>query len=131
MMLQVIWCCRMNQCGLIASAVLALIAGCCAVVAGILVLSYGAVAICDEAQSNNPDINDDDCRVGVTGYAIVAFIGGTLWLVASLLVFVFTCGDRYKNLESAGQAANKSNDAVVVDEGPEQAAIPNEVEEKA
>ncbi|KAL3920898.1 MAG: hypothetical protein SGILL_003031 [Bacillariaceae sp.] len=122
----------MNQCGLTASAVLALIAGCCAIVAGILVLTYGAVAICDEAQTNNPDmdIDDEDCRVGVNGYAAVAFIGGTVWLVASALVFVFACGDRYKNMENAGQAASKSNDAEIVNEEPGHSAT-HEAEEKA
>ena len=133
-MLQVIWCCRMNQCGLITAGVLALIAGVVAYIAGILVLSYGAVAICDEAQTNNPDvvIDDDQCRVGVNGYAAIAFIGGTLWLAASVLVFVFSCGDRYKNLANASQAGAKSNEAMVVNEveaEPEQAATP--ADEKA
>jgi hypothetical protein len=134
--LQVIWCCRMNLCGLVSAGILAAIAGIAAIVAGIVVLSYGAVAICDEAAVNNPetDYTEEQCRVGVNGYAGVAFVGGALWIAASILVFMFSCTDRYKNAELTNQASGKSNEAVVVDtkaEEPEQNPTPEEAEDKA
>jgi hypothetical protein len=106
----------MNMCGLIATGLLATIAGICAIIAGIAVLVYGALAICNEAAVNNPDadVTLDECKIGVNGYAGIAFVGGAMWLVVALLVFVFSCGDRYKNLENSDQAAVKTNEAQVV-----------------
>jgi uncharacterized membrane protein len=126
----------MNLCGLVTSGVLAAIAGICALIAGIVVLSYGTVAICNEAAENNPDTDYtiDECRVGVKGYAGVAFVGGILWIAASILVFMFSCSDRYKNSERTHQASGKSNEAVVVNtkaEEPEQSPTPEEAEDKA
>jgi hypothetical protein len=114
--LQVIWCCRMNLCGLVTTGILAAISGICAIIAGVVVLSYGTVSICNEAAVNNPDTDFtfDQCRVGVKAYAGVAFVGGVLWIAASVLVFMFSCGDRYKNSELTHQASAKANEAVVV-----------------
>jgi hypothetical protein len=126
----------MNLCGLVTTGVLAGIAGICAIVAGIVVLSYGTVTICNEAAENNPDtdVTIDQCRVGVKGYAAVAFVGGILWIAASVLVFMFSCSDRYKNCERTHQASGKSTEAVVVNtkaDEREQNPTPDEAEDKA
>ncbi|KAL3905722.1 MAG: hypothetical protein SGARI_004323 [Bacillariaceae sp.] len=120
LLLQIVWCCRMNACGLAVAGTMALIAGCCDVVAGILVLTYGADPICDQIQANNPSeyVDDDQCKVGVNGYAAIAFIGGAIWIAVSILVFMFSCGGRYHQAteNAANIPALKSNAAVVVAE---------------
>jgi hypothetical protein len=110
--LQIVWCCRMGKCGLITTGVLSMIAGVCSVVVGILILAVpGSTSTLCATIESNPDqydntFNDDHfnpnnpdfqshCTVGLNVFIAVAFVGGALWLIISLLLFTFACGSRY------------------------------------
>jgi hypothetical protein len=93
----------MRRCGLITTGIFSLISGVCSVVVGILVLVSGADTLCEDAYNDgtqngyhfNMNSFKNDCNVGVNTFASVAIVGGALWLVISVLIFVFSCGSRY------------------------------------
>jgi hypothetical protein len=119
--LQVVWCCRMGQCGLITIATLSVLAGICSIIAAILILVAGTEPLCEE------NITDDEftvsqCTVGLNTYVGIAFVSGILWIAISGLVFAFGCGDEFKNMPNREMAAAKEADAVEVVEQPASAA---------
>jgi uncharacterized membrane protein len=114
----------MSLCGLVTIGYLAAFAGIFAFLAGVLVLAVGADAICYEAAENNLYTVDNldvegsvnSCRILVNVYAGVAFFSGILWLLVCLLVFMFSCGDRYKycQINHQHQSAGTSSEAILV-----------------
>ena len=105
-LLQIVWCCKMRKCGLITTGIMAVCSGTVCVVTAILVLVYGADEVCNYVEDNatddatitsitsNPDFNTD-CTYGVNVYIGLSFASGALWLVTALLIFIFSCGQRY------------------------------------
>jgi len=116
---QMIWCCRMNRCGLITTGVFSVIAGTLSVIAAVLVLAAGSSTICnsqnyDDDFYTEPYYEEDACKVGINVYVGIAFVAGALWLAAGTLVFIFSCGDRHRNAQGSRQAAQNEVEAVVV-----------------
>jgi hypothetical protein len=103
-----------------------MIAGCCSIVAGILILATGTEPICEE-YAPEEDIDVNDCQVGLNAYIAISFVAGFLWIAASICVFVFSCSDRFKNAEKMEQAA--SNSAAVEIVGQPTARAPAAAEE--
>lgn len=101
LLLQIVWCCRMRRCGLITTGIMAVISGAACITAAILVLVNGTSTICNSvaADSNDDVTNADDfqdnCTLGLNVYVGLAFGAGALWLITALLLFMFTCGERY------------------------------------
>jgi hypothetical protein len=106
-LIQVVWCCRMKRCGLITTGILAVLSGAASIAAAILVLVLGADAICTSIEDNQPtddtfssqaeqsDFNSSSCSYGINVYIGLAFTSGALWLITALLIFIFSCGERY------------------------------------
>jgi hypothetical protein len=109
----------MGRCGLITTGILAFIAGICSVVVGILVLVTGVDSLCQQTEwsviheesgsgnYNTETVTAEDCTIGANVFAGVAIGGGSLWLLISLFIFVFTCGSRYDAFLLARDAADK------------------------
>ena len=98
-MLQVTWCCAMNKCGLIASGVLATVAA-----GWVLVVAILLIVALEAAKSDCDDYSyyyDSDSCIANSGYSaytayiILSVLGGVIWLVTGIIVFVFACGQRY------------------------------------
>lgn len=130
--LQIVWCCRMGQCGLLTIATLSVIAGICSVIAAILILVEGTEPLCENAVDNGNitvDVDGEDvvvtvdqCTVGLNVYVAIAFVAGILWIVISGLVYAFGCGDEFKKTPSRDAAAAKQTDAEEVAAAPADAA---------
>jgi uncharacterized membrane protein len=112
------------------TGILAFIAGIFPFLRGCLAFSYGAVAICDEVAGDNlvtldnHYINEsdsvDECRVLVNFYAGMLLFRGILWIVVSVLVLMFSCGDRYKNSQITHETSGTSNEVLLVNNKAEE-----------
>jgi hypothetical protein len=90
-MLQIVWCCKINKCGLIVAGVFGCISAVINMIVAILVLAWGSAGACE-------GVDDDDLCASATALATgVGFGAGILWIATSVLVFVFSCGRRYNN----------------------------------
>jgi len=127
--LQLVWCCRMNKCGLITVGVLTIIASIADLIIGIGTFVEGSEKICDgiDASSTlfiqNVNVNDNaisqedinnisneldkNCGPWVNMYAGLALASGILWLIITFLIFYFTCGNRIKRFDSNNNSNNK------------------------
>ena len=111
--LQVVWCCRMNKCGLNAAASFALVVAILnAILAAVLALEEA-----DESCNNDDDYSyryddDDDCNSSVQIWAILLFLSAGLWVAVSTLVFIFANTKRYHTCREKSEpaAAPKNND---------------------
>jgi hypothetical protein len=127
--LQLVWCCRMNKCGLITVGVLTIIASIADLTIGIGTFVEGSEKICDDIDTSSTlfiqnvnvndnaisqeDINnisnelDENCGPWVNMYAGLALASGILWLIITFLIFYFTCGNRIKIFDSNNNCNNK------------------------
>lgn len=90
-MLQVVWCCKMNRGGLITAGVFGLISALGALIAGILLIGYYESTM-----------------------AILAFLSCGLWIATSTLVFVFVNKDFHKFQGRSNSTSSDNNGATVV-----------------
>ena len=100
--LQVVWCCRMNKCGLNAAASFA------AVVAILNLALAGALA----AQGDDSCDGDDECNWEV--WAVLLFLSAGLWVAVSTLVFIFANTKRYETCREASEPADGANNSAKV-----------------
>lgn len=97
-MLQTVCCCAMNKCGLIAAGVLSTVAAGWVLIAGIILIVTLEEAK-DDCDGSSYYYSYDYCMdsySGYTAYIVLSVIGGIMWLVAGILVFIFACGQRYE-----------------------------------
>ena len=113
--LQVVWCCRMNKCGLNAAASFALVVAILnAILAAVLALEEA-----DESCNNDDDYSyryddDDDCNSSVQIWAILLFLSAGLWVAVSTLVFIFANTKRYETCREASEPADRANNSAKV-----------------
>ncbi|KAL7561501.1 hypothetical protein ACA910_016299 [Epithemia clementina (nom. ined.)] len=85
--LQVVWCCRMNKCGLNTAASFAAVVAVIDIILAITILIQGQDA-CGEGLSDN-----EDCNWQAAG--IVVIISAVLWIAVASLVFTFANSARF------------------------------------
>jgi hypothetical protein len=112
------------------TGILAFIAGLFPFLQGCLAFSHGAVAICDEAAGDNLYTFDDhyinesgsvdECRVLVNFYAGMLLFCGSLWIVVSVLVLKFSCGERYNISQSTHDTSGTSHEVLLVNNKAEE-----------
>jgi hypothetical protein len=102
-MLQVVWCCKMNKCGLITAGVFCLVDA-----AGNLIAGCVLIAV---ANDDDEDLWDDDEEDVLNIWAIICFIGCGLWVATAICVFVFVCNGRLERLERAASTRPPTNQA--------------------
>ena len=106
---QVVWCCKMNRCGLITTGIFAAITGVLCIVAGAVLLTLDENFYCDPYYYDyyyGEYYDESSCSMTVTGFAIVSFCGAALWIACAVCVFVFACGERIKKYENNGGASS-------------------------
>mmetsp|Transcript_15558 Transcript_15558/g.25215 ORF Transcript_15558/g.25215 Transcript_15558/m.25215 type:complete len:191 (+) Transcript_15558:68-640(+) len=101
-MLQVVWCCKMNKCGLITAGVFAALAAALMIIKGILVAVSGVTLVCSSSYNDDyyyySDYDDDACNAAVIIASSLAISGGVFWIATAVCTFVFACGPRYMKL---------------------------------
>mmetsp|Transcript_44307 Transcript_44307/g.107088 ORF Transcript_44307/g.107088 Transcript_44307/m.107088 type:complete len:213 (-) Transcript_44307:697-1335(-) len=122
MMLQVVWCCAMNKCGLITAGVFAVITSIADIICGILLLTSASASQYTIIYSSSSSPSDGctyvvngvtyDCS-GSTGFnsgsttittntgpfvgvAIVSFIAAVCWIATAFCIFIFVRSGRYE-----------------------------------
>jgi len=117
--LQIIWCCRQNKIGLLASSGLAALASVMCFVAGIIMLvlwkdkRYCQIFVFDSNHSwkDDDDFYDyqrhDHCREGA--WSIVAFFTGIMWFTVAGCIFYFVKSGRHAKWEAKFVCDNNNN----------------------
>ena len=129
-MYQVVWCCRMNRCGLVTAGVFAVLSGVCCIVVGALIMSSGTTRWCTTATASTTAIvssygydddiwstvqqtNEDSCKKAIAVVSGIGFGGGIVWIACAVCTFVFVCGPRYSKFQNE-VTLRQDNDEVVV-----------------
>ena len=127
-MYQVVWCCRMNRCGLITAGVFAAISGACCTIVGALVMSSGTTRWCttttnaiissygyddDIWSSSVQQANEDSCKKAINVVSGIGFGGGIVWIACAVCTFVFVCGPRYAKFQKVTLQRDNEEDVVV------------------
>jgi len=141
--LQIVWCCRMNKCGLIAVGVLSLAAGISGIACGISVLAndticdnfssfYGSFASSYETSTNTSyddlfyDNVDNFCAVWIKIVGSVSLGSGILWCIITFCIFYFAFGSRYQSYYTQNNVERDIHDV----SGISAVAVANEGEQK-
>jgi len=124
--LQIMWCCRPNKIGVLASSALAMLASVMCFVAGIIMLilwkdkRYCEVFVFDGSGTRDDDYYDyydddtyrlrDYCREGA--WSIVAFVTGIMWFAVAGCIFYFVKSGRHAKWEAKFDCDNNNNNDV-------------------
>ncbi|KAL7569617.1 hypothetical protein ACA910_009586 [Epithemia clementina (nom. ined.)] len=128
--LQVVWCCRMNKCGLNTAASFATVVAIIDVIMAIVILGQGEDA-CSEsgfdaadddesgvAADDNYDYSTESSSCNWEVAAILMFVSAVLWTAVASLVFIFANSKRYtkwwneSDPEKRGQSATAASNSV-------------------
>lgn len=110
-MYQVVWCCKMNKCGLITAGVFAAITGCVCIGAGAIILASGLTRTCQYTDDYYYD--SSYCARAVTTASSIVIVGGLIWIACAVCTFVFVCGKRFNRFNPrAAESAKERDDNV-------------------
>ena len=113
-LLQLVWCCRQNKAGFLASTVVSAVAALLCTVGGIIILvTWKDVVECNIFYFSTYPTWYDYCNEGV--WATVAFVCAALWYaVAGFLLHFVKSGRHAKWEEQLSKSNNNSDDEGVV-----------------
>lgn len=98
-MLQIVWCCKMNKCGLIVAGVFGCIAAVILAIFAILWLVGGQSAC---AETYYYEYDEAACWSSWITLASLGLAGCLLWIATAVCTFVFACGSRMAKFQSEG-----------------------------
>jgi len=115
-LLQILWCCRQNKAGFLASTVVSAVAALLCTVGGIIILVFWKdVYWCDPFLFITDDYvgsTSDYCNEGA--WATVAFVCAALWFAVAGCILHFVKSGRHAKWEEQLSKSNNSDDEGVV-----------------